>query len=158
MRGAVNNVRRRRVADGRSRARVRSGPFEEKDSIEARVLEKDGDKSRDLDSHVTVRFVCFVCSSLAPCRRRAVVQIVLKDFVKPGVYQKSYSLTGKHHQQHGLVEFSLQVDGTSTAQVFRQPLEHVMLVQHAKYPELPIPIFARRALDVLRKTGVPSRA
>jgi hypothetical protein len=46
----------------------------------------------------------------------------------------------------------------TTRQVFRMPLEQVMLLQRAKHPDVPIPIFAKRAIEYLKKKGISPRS
>lgn len=80
------------------------------------------------------------------------ISISLKDFAKPGAFQKSYPLTSKKDAvASGFIDFEFVVQGDSNAQVFRCPLDVVIAIQRSKYPDLIIPVFVRRSLDILRK-------
>ncbi len=85
------------------------------------------------------------------------VSVPLKDFSKPGSYQKSYPLVIKNKAPggNGFIEFDFVVEGTApTQQVFKLPLEVVIAYQRQKYPDAIIPVFMRRSLDYLRKFGL----
>jgi hypothetical protein len=70
------------------------GVFDEKDVVELKCYDREGEKSKELEGSLT---------------------IILKDFFKPGNYQKSFPLTAKTGTA-GIIEVELIVDGTSNAQ------------------------------------------
>lgn len=110
-----------------------SGMFDEKDIIEIRCYDKEATAKES----------------------EGVITIPLKDFAKPGSYQKTYPLVAKTKGEavSGFIDFEFQIEGHTNAQVFRCPLEVVLSIQKSKYPDLIIPIFVRRSIDFLRKCG-----
>lgn len=117
----------------RARSCVRSGFFDEKDSLDIRCFNKEASSKEAMGS----------------------ISISLKDYAKPGSFQKSYPLTAKEKgSASGFLDFEFVVQGDSSAQVFRCPLEVVIAIQRSKYPDLIIPVFVRRSLEILRKNGM----
>lgn len=110
-----------------------SGAFDEKDSLEVRCFNREASSKESM----------------------GLITIPLKEFAKPGSFQKSYPLAGKKDAPaSGFIDFEFVVQGESNAQVFRCPLEIVIAIQQRKYPDQIIPVFLRRGLDILRKNGM----